>query len=213
MPPPPQLQQLMDNVPHEDNVTKILEDLAEKPYPPRRKDLSFYLVLLFAVIPVWSAVPVSWAFVVYALRSGQIWSFAWRGRLSFAVALCEVRFLHIRHQALLDCITETCCAYQVFFSVYHYRLARYISALSPNGHGNLTELRAALKRVLQAGLAFLPEDGPDEEEGNRPGSPAEVITQLDKNDPRAIDFRNYIRTWSDSLVSRSPSPRLVLILL
>ncbi len=150
MPSPPQIQQVSDNVPHEDNVVKLLEDIAEKPYPPRARDLSFYLVLLFAVLPVWSTVPFSWAFVVYALRSGRIWSFAWRGRLSFAVALCEVRFLHIRHQALLDLITEACCTNQVFFSVYHYHLARYISALPPNGHGNLTELRAALKRVLQA---------------------------------------------------------------
>lgn len=80
--------------------------------------------------------------------------------------------------------------------MYHYHLARFIAGPSPNGHGNLIELQAALKRVLQAGLAFLPVDGPDEEEGNRPGSPAEAITQLERDDPRAIDFRNNVRTWS-----------------
>lgn len=72
-------------------VSQLVEDIAEKPHPPRSKDLSFYLVLLFAVIPIWSVVPVSWAFVIYSLRTGKIYTFAWKGRLYFAVALCEVR--------------------------------------------------------------------------------------------------------------------------
>lgn len=73
------------------DISQVLEDIAETPYPTRSKDLSFYLVLFFAVLPIWTIVPLSWTFVIYALRSGQIWSFAWKGRLSFAVALCEVR--------------------------------------------------------------------------------------------------------------------------
>ncbi len=74
-----------------------LEDIAEKTYPPRTRSLSFYLVLLFVVVPVWSVVPLSWAFVVCVLYSGRIWSLAWRGRLSLAVALCEVRFYDPDH--------------------------------------------------------------------------------------------------------------------
>ncbi|THG99314.1 hypothetical protein EW026_g3004 [Hermanssonia centrifuga] len=61
--------------------------------------------------------------------------------------------------------------------------------------GDLRELQAAFKRVLQAGLADLPEHGYDEEDVGRPGSPEEDIIALDFTDPRAMDFRNYLRTW------------------
>jgi len=51
--------------------------------------------------------------------------------------------------------------------------------------------------MLKTGLANLPEDGGDIEtlETTRPGSPAETVEQLERYDPRAIDFRNSIRTW------------------
>lgn len=71
---------------------KILEDIAERPHTPPRRDLSFYIVLIVAVIPLWSAVPLSWAFVLYSLRSGNIWSYAWKGQILFAFALVEVRY-------------------------------------------------------------------------------------------------------------------------
>ena len=37
----------------------------------------------------------------------------------------------------------------------------------------------------------------DEETLNedRPGSPEEALTNLEFDDPRAVDFRNYLRTW------------------
>ncbi|KAI0638154.1 hypothetical protein C8Q77DRAFT_414283 [Trametes polyzona] len=151
-----------------------LADLAERLHAPPRRDLTFYLVLVLAVLPIWSVVPLSWAFVVYALHSGLIWTFAWRGWGLFVLALGEV-----------------------FFSVYHYNLTSFISGPSPTGPGNLHELQAVFKRVLQAGLASLPEEGFDEEtlDVDRPGSPAETLTVLDYNDPRAVDFRNYLRTW------------------
>lgn len=46
-------------------------------------------------------------------------------------------------------------------------------------------------------MAQLPEDGGDEESllNERPGSPEEDIIQLENDDPRAIDFRNSLRTW------------------
>ena len=69
----------------------IIEDVAERLHTPPQRDLSFYLVLALAVIPLWSVVPLSWAFVLYSLRSGLIWSFAWKGRSLFALALAEVR--------------------------------------------------------------------------------------------------------------------------
>jgi hypothetical protein len=70
--------------------TAGIVDLSEIVTPPRQRHLSFYLVLLVAVLPLWSIVPLSWFFVVYSLRTGIIWSFGWRGRAWFTAALCEV---------------------------------------------------------------------------------------------------------------------------
>lgn len=86
---------------------------------------------------------------------------------------------------------------QAVFSVYHYNLATFIGGphlLPPN---KLSELQKAFTRVLQSGLADLPEDGFDEEtlDSERPGSPAEQVITLQRDDPRAVDFRNYLRTW------------------
>jgi pimeloyl-ACP methyl ester carboxylesterase len=149
-------------------------DPSEEIEPSRKRDLSFYIVLLFVVAPLWGTVPLSWAFVVYALRSGSIWTYTWLGRSLFLLALCEV-----------------------FFSVYHHRLATQASGPTPYGPGNLADLQAAFQRVLKAGLANLPDDGYDEEsfDTDRPGSPAESILQLEHDDPRAIDFRQVLRTW------------------
>jgi hypothetical protein len=167
-------------------------DISEVPDSPRRRDLSFFLVALLLVAPLRAVAPLSWAFVLYALRSGSIWSFTWKGKLAFALALCEL-----------------------FFSVYHYRLAAVVSApwthgtgksgneilrhaCSPMIQGNIAQLQVAFARVLKTGLANLPEDGYDEEslDVDRPASPVELITQLDFNDPRSIDFRNVLRTVS-----------------
>lgn len=87
---------------------------------------------------------------------------------------------------------------QVFFSVYHYNLAKLVSGPAPVGHSNIVDLQAAFRRVLQAGLAGLPEDGPYDDETldfNHPGSPAEFIPTLAFDDPRAVDFRSYLTTW------------------
>lgn len=87
---------------------------------------------------------------------------------------------------------------QVFFSVYHYHLAKLVSGPSPIPPGNVVDLQAAFHRVLQSGLAGLQEDGPYHDETldfDHPGSPAEFITALAFDDPRAADFRSYLRTW------------------
>lgn len=85
----------------------------------------------------------------------------------------------------------------MYFSVYHYHLVRQISPPTTARRGDPLEIRTAYMRLLKAGLADLPEDGGDEEslDISRPGSPAESITQLSKDDPRAIDFRNSLRNW------------------
>lgn len=87
---------------------------------------------------------------------------------------------------------------QVFFSVYQYHLAEFISGLSPIQPSSMVDLQTAFRRVLQSGLASLPEGGPYDVETldfDHPGSPAEFITNLVFDDPRAVDFRSYMRTW------------------
>lgn len=88
---------------------------------------------------------------------------------------------------------------QVFFSVYHYNLAQFVSGPSPIQPSNIVDLQSAFRRVLQSGLAGLPEDGPYDTETllgfDHPGSPAEFIASLAFDDPRAVDFRSYMRTW------------------
>ncbi|KAL0949481.1 hypothetical protein HGRIS_009534 [Hohenbuehelia grisea] len=139
-----------------------------------RHDVSFYLALIFVVVPLWSTVPFAWAFVIYSLYTGRLWAYTWQGKCFFIVTLAEV-----------------------FFSVYHYQLARFVAAQPPLPPGALHELRIAHSRVLKSGLASLPEDGFDEEttDSSRPCSPAEDITQLTHDDPRAVDFREVLRTW------------------
>lgn len=149
----------------------MLQDIAERPPQPRRRTPSFYFVLLCLILPVWSAVPLSWLFVFHTLSYGQAWSFTWPGTILFAIALCEV-----------------------FFSIYHYNLAIRISAPSPVPPGELLEIQAAFRRLLRTGLANLPENG-DDRESERLGSPGEKIIQLERDDPRAVDFRNSLRTW------------------
>ncbi|KAF5363284.1 hypothetical protein D9756_000449 [Leucocoprinus leucothites] len=149
-------------------------DISELPASTRRRTLSFYVVLLTLVLPLWSAPPLAWAFVIYSLHTGKIWSYAFRGRIAFALALIEV-----------------------FFSVYHVQLARQIAPPTTAGPGDALEIKTAYVRLLKTGLANLPVDGGDEESlvVNRPGSPEESIVQLEKHDLRAIEFRNSLRNW------------------
>ncbi|KAG5648997.1 hypothetical protein DXG03_000346 [Asterophora parasitica] len=146
-------------------------DIDELPLLLRSRTLSFYVVLICLVVPLWSTIPISWLFVIHTLVSARLGSFAWLGQLLFAVALWEV-----------------------LFSVYYLYLSRHVSRPAPCGPGDPREIQAAFRRLLQSGLAYLPEDGGDEE-SRRPGSPAEDVIQLEFDDPRAIDFRNALRSW------------------
>lgn len=83
------------------------------------------------------------------------------------------------------------------FSIYYVALTRQISGPPPVSSSDVVELQQAFKRVLQSGLVPLPDDGGDEEyfATGRPGSPDAIIEQLEKSDPRAVDFRHKLRTW------------------
>jgi pimeloyl-ACP methyl ester carboxylesterase len=149
-------------------------DLSETPDLSQRRSISFYAVLLLLVAPLYCSVPFAWVFVIYVLHTGNIWSFSYPSLTLFIVAFAEV-----------------------IFSVYHFHLAQQLSGPSNIGAGNVPEIQLAFHRILKTGLASLPPNGYDEEtlDQERPGSPAEVIVQLEHDDPRAIDFRNALRTW------------------
>lgn len=82
---------IQDPVVCDAKMAEILEDISETVHQHCQRDLSFYLVLILAVLPLWSVVPLSWAFVIYALWTGSIWSFTWKGQAIFALAMVEVR--------------------------------------------------------------------------------------------------------------------------
>jgi hypothetical protein len=82
---------------------------------------------------------------------------------------------------------------KTLFSVYHFHLKRLVSRPSPCGPGNLGEIQTAFERILKCGLSESVVD-PETLQIQRPCSPNETITQLEENDPRAIDFRNTLRT-------------------
>ncbi|KAF8351387.1 hypothetical protein F5887DRAFT_1194857 [Amanita rubescens] len=147
-------------------------DSSELPVPLRSRDLSFYFVFFTIILPFWAVPLLSWFFFIYALRSGFFLS--WSGRICLVVALSEV-----------------------LFSIYQHYLGLRISRIGPSGQGDIKEIQKAFRRLLKTGLAALPADGGDEESMDtlRPGSPDEAITQLEHDDPRAIDFRNSLRTW------------------
>uniref|UniRef100_A0A0W0FJY6 AB hydrolase-1 domain-containing protein n=1 Tax=Moniliophthora roreri TaxID=221103 RepID=A0A0W0FJY6_MONRR len=146
----------------------------ENPDTPRRRTISYYLVLLTLVLPVWCLVPVSWIYVLYTLRYSTFSHLSSAKLTLFAVAACEVAF-----------------------SVYHYHLVKKVSGPCIHPPGKLPDLQVAFTRVLKAGLASLSPDEYDEEstDAPRPGSPEEEIVQLEPDDPRAVDFRNSLRTW------------------
>ena len=85
---------------------------------------------------------------------------------------------------------------QTFFSVYYAIRCRFISGYCPIQPGDANELRVTFSRVLKAGLESSPRDGSIAETGNTEQTiPASAIPQLEWDDPRAVDFRDSLRTW------------------
>lgn len=59
-------------------------------HPKKSRDISYYITLVVAVLPVWSVVPLSWAYVVYHLCTGQVWLYRLSKQVLFGAALVEV---------------------------------------------------------------------------------------------------------------------------
>ncbi len=65
--------------------------ISEHPRRSPTRTLSFYLVLVLCVLPVWSIPICSWLFVLYELSGGGIWGLSWHGKALFTYALTEAR--------------------------------------------------------------------------------------------------------------------------
>jgi hypothetical protein len=76
--------------------------ISEQPRRPPTRDLSFYVVLLLCVFPIWSIPILSWFFVIYELRRGYIWGLSWYGKALFTYALAEVPSIWIAIQSFYD---------------------------------------------------------------------------------------------------------------
>ena len=73
--------------------------ISERPHRIPTRHLSFYLALIFCVLPVWSIPIFSWSFALYELGGGGLWALSWRRKSLFAYALAEV--LQPPHPAFL----------------------------------------------------------------------------------------------------------------
>lgn len=71
-------------------VRRVFDDISEKEHSPRQRTVDFWFVFFFSVLPVWSVIPVSWAFVAYAFYTGRVWDAAWPWRTLLAFAGSEV---------------------------------------------------------------------------------------------------------------------------
>jgi hypothetical protein len=68
----------------------MVEDLSEVRDPPRTRTTSYYFVLCLLVAPVWGFIPASWAFFIWSLYNGDVWTCDLHWRIAFIVASVEV---------------------------------------------------------------------------------------------------------------------------
>ncbi len=66
-------------------------DISEVTQPRSHRRLDFYFVLIFMVAPVWFIVPACWVFAIYTTAFGDLYSYGWKGRTLYSIALFEVR--------------------------------------------------------------------------------------------------------------------------
>lgn len=185
-------------LPHPHQHGRAATGIEDVPFITPGRSGSFYAVLVFIVIPLWSTIPIAWMSVIYTLLFGSFYRLSWTGKTWFALAFCEVSKTSRQSPTALTTI-------KVLFSVHHYDLVRSISGPPSNSPRNLEDAKTAFIRVLKCGLANVAEGNIDEESVDEamPSSPAEPIVRLRVDDPRALDFRTSIRAWYVRLVRSS----------
>lgn len=160
-------------------------------FPWPQRSLSFYAALFFVIAPFYAIPPFAWAYVIYSLWYWPSTSYS----------------------MLKLCLFYWGC-FEVIFSAYYRLLIYRVDTKLPDAHTiELDILRNAFKRVLQAGMASLPLNTEKEpftgqvvSERDQHVAEYESVSRLNKlamypieslqfDDPRAVDYREYMRTW------------------
>lgn len=71
-------------------------DISEHPLPHRSRSWCFYFVFFAAVVPLWSSIPLAWAFAIFSLADHKWASYTTLGRSLFFVSCCEVSAPRLR---------------------------------------------------------------------------------------------------------------------
>ncbi|KAG9005756.1 hypothetical protein FRB94_001322 [Tulasnella sp. JGI-2019a] len=159
---------------HDNHPLDVNDDT--KPMPVSTRDASFWLALVFLVTPVWIIVPLSWTYTLYT---------SWKLYVRRGVAGSDPL-------QTWEVVLFAYSLFEVLFSIYYAELANIARAYKTRiPKRDMHELQLIFTRVLQSGLSPpISADAP-----SRPGSPAEPITTLKHDDPRAVDFRSHFRLW------------------
>ncbi|KAG9044194.1 hypothetical protein FS837_008653 [Tulasnella sp. UAMH 9824] len=155
------------------------EEECNKPIDFGRRDLSFWLTLVFLVAPIYLVTPISWAYSLYTIR--RLYLSRRNDVLSPSSTLAGWEWALFAY-----------CVFESAFSIYYQSLARYARGYKSRvPQRDMHELQLIFTRVLQSGLA--PNLAPGARP--RPQSPAEPLVSLKYDDPRARDYRNHFRLW------------------
>ncbi|KAF8309542.1 hypothetical protein DL93DRAFT_2230807 [Clavulina sp. PMI_390] len=144
------------------------------PQTPHRP-LSYYFALA-AILPVKAIIWVSWLFV--------------------AVQLWRNGFRLVRHSSpALEKIWVIWALLEVLFSLHQWHLVDTLSRKPARiEQASMPRLRMLFKRIVNVGLHDPPVLDPDFAQDLEELS-LDDIPKLDFDDPRALDFRNALRTW------------------
>ena len=95
--------------------------------------------------------------------------------------------------------------------MYYTVRTNQVSAPAPNSPNDVSIAKDALRRAMKAGMSASTDgDTSTAMIGvDRPASPEEETIQLEHDDPRAIDFRNCVRTWFVNYQIHSMSRQLI----
>lgn len=83
----------------------MVEDTSELLHTPKKRDASFYIVLLFFVGPIWIITPISWLNVILCIVDYQATLQSPSRQVLFAATLCEVCTCLCR---VPTCLTDVC---------------------------------------------------------------------------------------------------------
>lgn len=104
----------------------MVEDTSELLHTPKKRDASFYVVLLFFVGPIWIITPISWINVIFCIVDYKALLQCPSRQVLFAATLCEVCTCLCHAPA---CLTDVCIMIGRFQSLLLYLRTQDSSAI------------------------------------------------------------------------------------